>query len=287
MSNEQQYLNLLQELVDKADNNPIRSDRTGVGTWSVFGRTIEFDLTDMKIPLLTTKKMNYSNILHELYWMFRLKNENTDYLDENNVTIWKEWYTLDNKTGKNYLGKMYGQILRDESYDQLQYVIDLLKRNPTTRRAVFTLFDPKASADERLSFQANADLGRGVLNNCHALANQFIINDKGNLEFLTFQRSQDLFLGGPYNHAFYATFTHLIAHVLGIKAEKMIYVTGDTHLYSNHLEQAKLQLLRDPYKSPTISIDKSIINFDDWSNINQITLHNYNSHAFIKAPVAV
>ena len=89
MSNEQQYLNLLQELVDKAEKNPIRSDRTGVGTWSVFGRTIEFDLTDMKIPLLTTKKINYSNILHELFWMFRLKNQNTDYLDENNVTIWK------------------------------------------------------------------------------------------------------------------------------------------------------------------------------------------------------
>lgn len=285
--NEQQYLDLLRELFEKSKTAEIRIDRTKVGTISVFGRTLEFDLTDNKIPLITTKKINYSSVLHELFWMFRLKNQNTDYLDEHNVKIWKEWYAVDKETGKNTIGRMYGQILRQEDCDQLLYVIDLLKRNPTSRRAVFTLFDPTAVADERLTFQENVDQNRGVLNNCHGVCNQFYINDKGNLELYTYQRSKDLAIGACFNYPFYATLTHLVAHILGIKAERLIYAAGDIHLYSNLIEAVELQLTRTPYECPTITIDPSIKEFDDWNSIDQIQLHNYQHHPFIKMDVAV
>ena len=176
-SNETQYLNLLRELVDKAENTQLRKDRTGVGTYSLFGKSLVFDLTDMKVPILTTKKVPFKTILHELYWMFILNNPDTDYLDDNHVTIWREWSIDKANSNKKTIGEMYGQVLRNFKYDfsnkesnnnidQLSYVIDLLKAKPNTRRALFTLFDPRAVADERLSFQDNVDQGRGVLNSC-------------------------------------------------------------------------------------------------------------------------
>lgn len=294
-NNELQYLNLLRELVDVASLNRLSDNRTDVKTYKAFGKTLEFDLTDNKIPLLTTKKVNYNLILHELIWMYVLKNPDTSYLEANNVKIWDEWSVP--QEDSNTIGEMYGQILRDFKYDasadgetpnidQVQRAIDILKASPGSRRSIFTSFDPRAAADETKTFEENVDNGCGVLNPCHGLINQFVINYEGDLEFLTFQRSGDIFLGVPFNLAFYATLAHVVAKILGLKAVKMVYVLGDVHLYSNHLEQAKEQLSRSPYLSPTITIDPMLSSLDDLK-FSSITLNGYEHHAFIKAQVAV
>lgn len=285
--NEQQYLNLLQESVDKAEDTQKRSDRTGVGTYSLFGKTLEFDLTENKIPLLTTKKVSFKQILEETFWMYRLGNPDLSYMDENNNKIWKEWTIYNDKYPKGTIGRIYGAVLRDPECDQIKYVLDLLKTSPKSRRAVFSTFDPKAVALEHLSFEENVEQGRGVLNSCHGVMNQLYINDDNELEMYTYTRSNDIFLGCPYNIVCYSTLAHLFARHLGVKATKLIYQVGDAHLYSNHVEQAKEQLSRQPYKCPSIVIDKDIKKFDDWKDIKQISLINYQHHAFIKAPVAI
>lgn len=287
-SNEQQYLNLLQELVDKAElSNSKRSDRTGVGTHSLFGKTLVFDLKDCKIPLLTTKKVSYKQILEETFWMYRLGNPDLSYMDENNNKIWKQWSVYNDEHPKGTIGRIYGAILRDPECDQIRYVLDLLKTSPKSRRAVFSAFDPKAVALEHLSFEENVKQGRGVLNSCHSNMNQLYINDDNELEMYTYTRSNDIFLGCPYNIACYSTLAHLFARDLNIRATKLIYQIGDAHLYSTHVEQAKLQLTRQPYNCPSIVIDKDLKFFDDWKNIKQISLINYQHHPFIKANVAV
>ena len=286
--NEQQYLSLLQELVDKADStSDIRKDRTGVGTISLFGRTMEFDLSDMKVPLLTTKKVPYQRVLEELFWMFRLGNPDTSYLDDNNNNIWKSWTVYNNTYPQGTIGKMYGQILRDPECDQLRYVIDLLKKNPTSRRAVISVFDPRVVADESKTFEENVMNGKGVLNPCHLNFGQFYINDDNELESMFIQRSADIPVGLPFNLMFYGVFSHLIARSLGIQAKRMVYVVADTHIYSNQVEGAKEQLPRPPYECPTIIIDENIKDFDDWNDVSQVTINNYQHHPFIKFPVAV
>lgn len=285
--NEQQYLNLLSKLINKAETQPIRKDRTSVGTYSLFGKTLEFDLSDNKIPLFTTKKTPYNKVLQELFWMFRLGNPDTSYLDENNNKIWKSWTVYNDKHPKGTIGPMYGQIIRKGDVDQFQEAIDLLKRSPTSRRALFSSWSAIHAADERLSFEENVAQNRGTLNACHGLMNQLYINDQNELEMFTYQRSCDFFIGFNWNAPFYGTLAHMIARELGIKASKLVYGLGDVHLYSNHLEQAKLQLSRQPYSCPTIVIDKDINKFDDWSKIEQIKTINYQHHPFIKAPVAI
>lgn len=299
MSNEHQYLSLLKSLVNKADKDlSIRDDRTGTGTYSLFGTQLDFDLSNMKVPILTTKFVPFKTILHELYWMYILKNPNTNYLDNNNVKIWRDW-SIVSKNNELTIGEMYGQVLRNfkynfydkdshDNFDQIQYVINLLKDKPNTRRAVFSTFDPRAIADERLSFEQNIKHGRGVLNPCHGLINQFYINDNNELEMFTYQRSADIFLGLPFNIVFYSVVAHLIAQILDIKATRLVYTLGDYHLYSNHVEQAKEQLSRIPLESNCyISIDPSIKNLEDWVSIDQIQLHNYKHQGVIKAPVSV
>lgn len=297
-SNENQYLNILKELVHLSDLDQLRSDRTGTGTYSLFGKQMEFDLSNMQVPILTTKFVPFKTILHELYWMYILKNPNTNYLDNNNVKIWREW-SIVSKNNEATIGEMYGQVLRNfkynfydkeshDNFDQIFYVLDLLKDKPNTRRAVFTTFDPRAIADERLSFEQNVNQGRGVLNPCHGLINQLYINSDNELEMLSFQRSADIFLGAPFNIVFYSVLVHIFAQILNIKANKLIYVLGDVHLYSNHVDQAKEQLNRAPLDiKPSITIDSSIKKLDDWTDINQISLNNYQHLGAIKAPVSI
>ena len=297
-SNENQYLNILKELVDLADLDQLRLDRTGTGTYSLFGKQMEFDLSDMQVPILTTKAVPFKTILHELYWMYILKNPNTNYLDKNNVKIWREW-SIVSKNNEPTIGEMYGQVLRNfkynfydkeshDNFDQISYVLDLLKDKPNTRRAVFTTFDPRAVADERLSFEQNINQGRGVLNPCHGLINQLYINSDNELEMLSFQRSADIFLGAPFNIVFYSVLAHMFAQILNIKANKLVYVLGDVHLYSNHVDQAKEQLNRVPLDiKPSIIIDSNIKKLDDWTDINQISLNNYQHLGAIKAPVSI
>lgn len=294
-NNEKEYLKILQELVDLSDTDESLKNRTDVKAYKVFGRSMTFDLSDNKIPLLTTKKINPTNIFHELLWMFILKNPDTSYLDENGVNIWNQWKV---PLGDSFtIGEMYGQVLRnfkDEfdqknslfNTDQLAKTIDLLKTTPQTRRAVFSLFDPRAVADESKSFKTNVEEGRGVLNNCHGMVNQFDINSDGDLEFITYQRSADVFLGIPYNIVFYSTFCHMVAQVLGLKCTKMIYHLGNTHLYENCLEQAKIQLSRDGYPDPILSLNPDIKDFDSF-RIQDLKVSGYRHHGFLKAPVAV
>lgn len=295
--NEQQYLNLLKELVDLSDNVDPASNRTDVNAYEVFGRTLEFDLSDNKIPLLTTKKINYNHIIHELIWMFIIKNETTSYLEHYNIKIWDNWKVKIKGTEDYSIGEMYGQILRNFKYDymnkesdlnvdQLSQVINLLKTNPQTRRAVFTLLDPRAVANENETFESNFESGKGVLNACHGNINQFNINSDGNLEFITYQRSADVFLGLPYNITFYSVFCHMVASILGRKCTKIIYNLGNTHLYENCLQQAKIQLERTPYSSPTLILNSEVKEFDDYT-INDFSVLGYESHPFIKAQVAV
>lgn len=286
-SNEQQYLNLLQELVDKADKAPPRDDRTGISTYSLFGKTLEFDLSGNKVPLLTTKKVLYNKALEELFWMYKLGNPDLSYLDERGNTIWKPWSVYNEEHPKGTIGRLYGAVIRDPECDQIKYVLDLLKKSPRSRRAVFSAFDPKAVAKEELSFEDNIKEGRGVLNACHSVINQIYINDNDELEFYTYTRSNDYVIGNPFNIFNASVLAHLFARELGIKATRLIYQMGDVHLYSNIVEQAKLQLTRTPYKCPSIVIDKDIKKFDDWQDPKQISVINYQHHSFIKAKVAV
>lgn len=287
MHNEEQYLKLLQELVDKAESGSSRPDRTQVSTYSVFGRTFDFDISGLKVPLLTTKKVNWVKSLQEVFWMYRLGNPDMSYMDEVKNGIWKEWAQYNEKYPKGTIGRLYGAVLRDPECDQIAYVLDLLKKSPNSRRAVFAAFDPRAVALEELSFKENVEQGRGVLNCCHSGMNQLYINDDGMLEMYTYTRSNDIFLGCPFNIFNASVLAHLFARHLGIKACRLVYQIGDAHLYTNHLEQAKLQLSRQPYESPMIHISRNINNFDDWNDVNQISLINYQHHPFIKAPVAV
>lgn len=286
-SNEQQYLNLLQELVHKAEISEKRKDRTGVCTYSLFCKTLEFDLTDNKVPLLTTKNVNYKKILEEGFWMYRLGNPDLSYMDENKNGIWKSWSVYNDEHPNGTIGRMYGAVVRDKECDQLAYVMSLLKTSPNSRRAVFSTFDPKAVALEHLSFEENVKQGRGSLNSCHGVMNQLYINDDNELEMYTYTRSQDVYLGGPFNIAWYATLAHLLAGELNTKAVRLVYQIGDAHLYTNHIEQAKTQLERTPYKCPSIVIDREVTTFDSWNDIKQIKLINYQHHSFIKAPVAI
>lgn len=283
-----QYLELLKELVDKVDTTDLREDRTKVGTYSVFGRTLEFDLTENKIPLLTTKKVKFQDIIVELIWMYVLGNPDMTYLKEHNVNIWDSWAVYNDTYPKGTIGNLYGKVLLDyEGHNQVQAAIDLLKTHPNTRRALFSTWHPLWVAKEELSFEENVMQGRGSLNSCHGLLTQLYLNDKGELEMSTYTRSNDIFLGCPYNIVAYSVLAHLIARELNTKAVRLVYNIGDAHLYSNAVEKAKIQLEREPYASPSIHIDKDVTALRELVDPKQIKLINYQHHPFLKVPVAV
>lgn len=285
-TNEQQYLDLLEELVLIHDNEPIRSDRTGTGTSSVFGRMLNIDLTDNKIPLMTTKKVRYQDAIDEMIWMYVMGNPDTSFLDEKGIKIWKEWAQPMGNTST--IGKMYGQVLLDfDGINQVQRAIDLLKTNPTSRRALFTTLDPRAVADENKTFAENVALGNGVLNACHGVITQLYLNAKGKLEMFTYTRSNDMFLGCPYNLVAYSVLAHVIARELGTEAERLVYTIGDAHLYKNTVEQARVQLSRDPYECPRIELDESVKTLKDLRDSSQVEVVGYQCHGFLKAAVAV
>lgn len=278
-----QYLNLLKILVKKLEAQPPRQDRTGVGTASSFGHSFDIDISDMSVPLLTTKKVAYKTAIRELYWMYVLKNPDMSYLKEHNIKIWDEWAVYNEEHPQGTIGKMYGQVLGDS----VQYAIDLLKERPGSRRALFSTYDKDAVALEHLSFEENVKQGRGVLNACHSTVTQLYINDDGELEMCSYQRSLDLLLGCCFNVVQYTTLAHIIAHELGTKAVRLVYHLGDAHLYANHLEAAKEQLSRPllPCR-PYIELDESIRGLSTFTP-EGITLHDYQHQGAIKAQVAV
>jgi thymidylate synthase len=263
----QQYLDLVRHILDHGAK---KSDRTGTGTLSIFGHQMRFDL-GAGFPLLTTKKLHLRSIIYELLWFLRGET-NVRWLQENNVTIWNEWADANGE-----LGPVYGYQWRSwpapngEHIDQIARVIDDIKRNPDSRRLLVSAWNV-------------ADLDRMALQPCHALF-QFYVAE-GKLSCQLYQRSADVFLGVPFNIASYALLTMMVAQVCNLRAGEFIHTLGDAHLYSNHLEQARLQLTRDPKPLPAMTLNPAITSIFDF-RFGDFTLEHYDPHPGIKAPIAV
>ena len=261
------YLDLMQHVLS---NGTKKSDRTGTGTLSVFGAQLRFDL-NAGFPLLTTKKVHLKSILHELLWF--LKGEtNTRYLKENGVSIWDEW-----ADAKGDLGPVYGYQWRSwpapdgRHIDQISQVLEQIRKNPDSRRMIVSAWNV-------------ADLDKMALMPCHAFFQFYVAG--GRLSCQLYQRSADIFLGVPFNIASYAALTMMIAQVSGLKLGDFVHTFGDTHLYRNHLEQAREQLSRQPRKLPIMRLNPAVKNLFDFK-YEDFTLENYDPHPAIKAPVAV
>ena len=261
------YLNLLRSTIQHGTR---KGDRTGTGTLSVFGYQMCFDLSE-GFPLLTTKKLHLKSIIHELLWFLR-GDTNIQYLKDNGVSIWDEWADANGE-----LGPVYGRQWRSwatpngQSIDQIAKLIDGLKNNPDSRRHIVTAWNP-------------ADVERMALPPCHALF-QFYVAD-GRLSCQLYQRSADIFLGVPFNIASYALLTLMLAQVCGYRPGDFVHTLGDAHLYSNHLEQVREQLTREPRALPTMRLNPEVkdifaFRFEDF------TLEGYDPQPHIAAPVAV
>ena len=263
----QQYLDLLQFILD---NGAKKNDRTGTGTISCFGYQMRFDLAK-GFPLITTKKLHVKSIIYELLWF--LKGEtNIAYLKQNGVSIWNEWA---DENGE--LGPVYGKQWRSwegangKVVDQITDLIQQIKTNPDSRRLIVSAWNV-------------ADLPEMALMPCHALF-QFYVAE-GKLSCQLYQRSADVFLGVPFNIASYALLTMMIAQVCDLQPGEFIHSFGDVHIYTNHLEQVKLQLTRKPFPLPVMKINRNVKNIFDFS-YEDFALEHYQFHPAIKAPVAV
>ncbi len=263
----QQYLNLMQHVLD---NGVQRGDRTGVGTIGIFGYQMRFDL-GQGFPLVTTKKLHLKSIIHELLW-FLQGDTNVRYLQENGVRIWNEWADEDGE-----LGPVYGYQWRSwptadgRHIDQISQLLDQLQNNPYSRRHIVSAWNV-------------ADVGNMALPPCHCLF-QFFVAD-GRLSCQLYQRSADIFLGVPFNIASYALLTLMVAQVTGHEPGEFVHTFGDTHLYLNHLEQARLQLSREPLPLPEMRLNPEVTNLFDF-RYEDFELVNYHCHPHIKAPIAV
>lgn len=262
-----QYQNLLKNILETGAQ---KSDRTGTGTTSVFGYQMRFNLQE-GFPLVTTKKLHLKSIIYELLWFLK-GDTNTKYLNENGVRIWDEWADENGDLGPVY-GKQWisWQGADGQTINQIEQAIQQLKTNPDSRRILVSAWNV-------------AELPEMALLPCHALF-QFYVAD-GKLSCQLYQRSADVFLGVPFNIASYALLTHMMAQVCDLEVGDFIHTFGDVHLYSNHFEQAQLQLSREPKELPQLKLNpaiKDIFNFQ----YEDFELVNYNPHPHIKAPVAV
>jgi thymidylate synthase len=262
-----QYLDLMDHVLkDGLD----KRDRTGTGTRSVFGYQMRFDLAE-GFPLLTTKKLHVKSIIHELLW-FLTGDTNIKYLNENGVRIWDEWADEHGDLGPVYGRQWRSWPARDGgSIDQIANVVEAIRRNPDSRRLIVTAWNP-------------ADVDRMALPPCHLLF-QFYVAE-GRLSSQMYQRSADIFLGVPFNIASYALLTMMVAQVTGLKPGDFVHTFGDAHLYSNHVEQANLQLMRDPRPLPVMKLNPDVTDLFGFK-YSDFTLENYNPHPHIKAEVAV
>jgi len=264
---EQPYLDLLAEVLEHGAR---KTDRTGTGTRSVFGRQLRFRL-DPTFPLLTTKKLHLKSIIYELLWFLR-GDTNVSWLQANGVSIWDEWADASGE-----LGPVYGYQWRHwrtpdgREIDQIANVIESLREKPDSRRHIVSAWNP-------------ADVGRMALPPCHALF-QFYVAD-GGLSCQMYQRSADLFLGVPFNIASYALLTRMVAQVTGLAPAEFVLTLGDAHLYANHLEQAREQLRRPPRPFPRMRLNPEVRELADFA-YEDFTLEAYEPHPAIKAPIAV
>jgi thymidylate synthase len=260
-------LDLLQHILDHGQSKP---DRTGTGTLSIFGHQMRFDLAD-GFPLVTTKRVHLKSIIHELLWFIQ-GNTNIGYLHEHGVTIWDEW-----ADARGDLGPVYGAQWRSwpcpdgQSIDQLSQVIETIRHHPHSRRMIVSAWNV-------------AQLPAMALLPCHVMF-QFYVLD-GRLSCQLYQRSADTFLGVPFNIASYALLTMMVAQVTDLEVGEFIHTFGDVHLYSNHLEQARLQLTREPRRLPVMRLDPGVRSIYDFS-YEHFTLEEYDPHPRIPAPVAI
>jgi thymidylate synthase len=262
-----QYLDLLEDILD---NGIERGDRTGTGTLAVFGRQIRFDLSE-GFPAVTTKKLHLKSVIHELLW-FLNGDTNVKYLNDNNVKIWNGWANKDGELGPVYGKQWRSWATKDgKTVDQITQVIDSIKKNPNSRRHIVTAWNP-------------TDLPQMALSPCHCIF-QFFVAD-GKLSCQLYQRSADTFLGVPFNIASYALLTMMVAQVCGLKVGEFIHTFGDAHLYLNHLEQAKLQLTRQPKMLPTMTINKAVKDIFSFK-YEDFKLLNYNPHPTIKGKISI
>lgn len=285
--NEQAYLDLLQYVLAHGTE---KGDRTGTGTLSHFGAQLRFDLAE-GFPLLTTKKVHFKSIVYELLW-FLSGSTHVDYLQQNNVRIWNEWATAEQTARFNRpagdLGPVYGHqwrnygatkntdesdnnVYNDDGVDQISQLIEQIKTNPNSRRLIVSGWNP-------------SEASQVALPPCHTLFQFFVADNK--LSCQLYQRSADLFLGVPFNIASYALLTHMIAQVCDLEVGEFIWTGGDCHIYQNHREQVELQLTRDLYQLPTLSLDPKVKDIFAFT-FEDISVNGYESHPAIKAKVAV
>jgi len=262
-----QYLELLQKILDEGVE---KGDRTGTGTLSLFGGQLRFDL-DAGFPMLTTKRLHWPSIAHELLW-FLSGDTNVRYLHEHGVTIWDEW-----ADARGDLGPVYGHQWRSwpardgGTIDQIAWLVDEIRHNPDSRRLVVSAWNV-------------ADLDRMALAPCHCLFQFYVA--RGRLSCHLYQRSADVFLGVPFNVASYALLTHLVAAATGLRPGEFVHSFGDVHLYVNHIPQARLQLTREPRPLPKLSLARRTDSIFDY-RFEDLALEGYDPHPLIKAQVAV
>ncbi len=277
----QQYLELLQKILDEGE---IKEDRTGTGTRSFFGHQMRFDLSQ-GFPLLTTKKIFFKGVVHELLWFLDGSTDNNQ-LKKNQVHIWDEW---EDEHGE--LGPIYGHQWRHwqdhnsgQTIDQIHNVVDQLKHNPSSRRIIVSAWNVADLPDEHLSPQDNVKNQKMALAPCHTLFQFFV--SQGVLSCQLYQRSCDTFLGLGFNIASYSLLTHMLAQQCDLDVGDFIWTGGDVHLYLNHTEQAREQLLRQPYALPTLKIKRKPDSIYDYV-YEDFELVNYQSHPNIKAPISI
>lgn len=261
-----QYLDLLQHVLDKGVE---KQDRTGTGTKSVFGYQMRFDLQE-GFPLLTTKKLHLKSIVYELLWFLK-GDTNVKYLQEHGVRIWNEWADENGDLGPVYGAQWRSWQGSDKTVDQISEAIDMIKNKPNSRRILISAWNV-------------GELDKMALPPCHILFQFYVAN--GKLSCQLYQRSADLFLGVPFNIASYTLFTRMMAQSAGLEAGEFVHTFGDAHIYSNHIEQVKLQLTREPRPLPEMKINPEIKNIFDFK-FEDFTLLNYDPHPHIKGKVAV
>ena len=261
------YHELLQEVLERGAE---RGDRTGTGTRSIFGAQMRFDLR-RGFPAVTTKRLYFKGVLHELLWFLRGETR-IDYLKDQGVRIWDAW-----ADERGELGPVYGAQWRawrgaeGRTFDQIAAVIDSIRRDPWSRRHIVSAWNV-------------AEIDEMALPPCHALFQFYVAN--GELSCQIYQRSADLFLGVPFNIASYALLTHMIAHITGLQVGDLVHTLGDAHVYLNHIEQVSQQLARSPFEPPQLELDPSVREIDVFRS-RHIRLLNYRHHPAIKAPIAV